>query len=125
MYLPSSLHYKLSKLQSKLTSFFGVLPFIWDDKLRKYKFDYKVCQYSIRTTIPLCTFQYAFMTQETIRHVFVSEHKELSGNLIYCLIWSIFIAYQLVILHLTFCRSDEFIALLNSFKFYTQYISGN
>ncbi len=120
MYRPSSLQYKLIYLQSKVFSFFGVLPFVWDEKLLKYKFDYKVCKYAIRTTIPLCTFHYVFLIQETFRHVFVSSYKQLVGRLMFCLVWTIFIVYQQMILYLTFCKSDEFISLLNSFKLYTR-----
>ncbi len=125
MYIPTFRQSQLINLQSKLSLIFGVLPFIWDNKLMKYKFDLKVFKYSLYTTIPLCTLQYLFVIEETFRHVFFSKRKQLSGSLIYCLVWIILFAYQHINLYLIFCKSNQYIALLNSFKSYTQYIAGN
>lgn len=124
MYSATSLQYKLLSLHSNLSSKFGVLPFIWNEEFLKYTFNRDICLYSIFTTIPLCALQYFFVVEETVRYILFSPQIELSGSLIYCLVWLILFAFQQANLYLAFYKCNELIALINSFKFYTTSIAG-
>jgi hypothetical protein len=124
MYLHTNLQYKLIKFQSDISVQLGVLPFIWDPVTKKYKNDPKAFSWFVCTTISLYTFQYLFVLENILHHVIIHRSLPISGELFYSSIWMVLFTLQQMFLYLLYFKCDEFITLLNTFKFYTDYIAG-
>ncbi len=117
MFLHTNFQYKLIHIQSQISYYCGVFPFIWDPPTKTYKANKDALNNFILASI-VCIFHYGFLCFTLIRSQLFSRKKLPLSDLYFLLImfmaltllhWDMFIFY---------CKKDELIALLNILKYH-------
>lgn len=123
MYLHTNLQYKLLEIQSQISYYLGVFPFIWDPSTKKYIANEKAHNRFILTSL-ICTVQYIFMICTFLRLQFFSDELLKLQDLYISLIF----LFALTLVHWDFYvfyfTKWELIELLNVVKCHTTHIAG-
>lgn len=120
MYLPSKLHFRMVKVQSRICQYSGVLPFVWNASLKLYQLDPKTTSRFLQTTL-ICIIQLAFLIAEVIRLKLLSNN---SDNLYYFYLLILALTLAHFDFYLFYSGKEDIVTVLNLLHKHTYYVAG-